>query len=178
MGRSERRSRQATRWILAGSAFALLLTASGAGVAQDVGLPIGTVPAAAEVEDLDGNAVDLAQYIGTRPVLIEFWATWCSVCKALEPTLQAAKKKVGDRVDFLIVGVGVNQTPRRIRRHLEDHPATGPVFYDAKGAAVRAYRTPTTSYVVILDADGKVAYTGTGEDQPIAEALAKVLGNP
>lgn len=161
--------------------FAIALVAGLAvprsGAAQDVGLPIGTMPDAARVEDLEGNAVDLAQFMGSRPVLIEFWATWCPLCKALEPRLQAAHEKYGDRVDFLIVGVGVNQTPRQIRRYLEEHPATGPVFYDARGAAVRAYRVPTTSYVVILDASGKVTYTGTGEDQPIMETLETLLGS-
>jgi hypothetical protein len=35
---------------------------------------------------------------------------------------------------------------------------------------------PTTSYVVILDAEGRVAYTGSGGDQEIAAALARVVG--
>lgn len=175
------RTGEGRRWtaghrLAVAGALTWVLAAPQPGRAQDVGLPIGTVPPPAQVEDLEGNTVDLAQFIGTKPVLVEFWATWCELCEALEPTLQAAKRRYGDRVEFLIVGVGVNQTPRRIRRHLEDQPATGPVFFDAKGAAVRAYMTPTTSYVVILDASGKVAYTGTGGDQPISEALARVLG--
>lgn len=145
--------------------------------AQDVGLPIGTAAPAAEVEDLDGNTVEITSLIRGRPTLIEFWATWCPLCAALEPRLQAAKKEFGEGVDFIIIGVAVNETPRRIRRHLEDHTPTGPVFFDRRGAAVRAYRAPTTSYVVILDTDGKVAYTGTGSDQPIAETLGKLVGS-
>jgi thiol-disulfide isomerase/thioredoxin len=145
--------------------------------AQDVGLAIGTTPASAQVEDLDGNPIDLARFVGKqKPVLFEFWATWCPLCKALEPRLQAAKKQFGDKVDFVVVAVAVNENPRRIRAHLADNPAVGPVFFDAKGAAVRAYEAPTTSYVIILDASGKVAYTGTGSDQPIAETLARLVG--
>jgi thiol-disulfide isomerase/thioredoxin len=145
--------------------------------AQDIGLPIGATPEAASVEDLDGAAVDLARYVGKKPVLFEFWATWCELCAALEPRLQAAKRTYGDRVDFVIVAVGVGQNPRSIRRHLEDHTTAGPVLYDAKGAAVRAFKAPTTSYVVVLDAAGKVAYTGTGGNQDIARALARVVGS-
>jgi thiol-disulfide isomerase/thioredoxin len=146
--------------------------------AQDVGLPIGSTPGAAEVEDLEGNTVDLASLVGQgKPALVEFWATWCPLCEALDPRLQDAKQRFGDRVDYFIVGVAVNQTPRRIRRHLEDHTPVGPVYFDGRGAAVRAYAAPTTSYVVILDATGKVAYTGTGSDQPIVETLEKLLGN-
>ncbi len=108
--------------------------------------------------------------------MIQFWATWCPLCEALEPRLQTAKQRFGERVAFIIVAVAVNQTPRRIARHIESHPLVGPVYYDRRGAAVRAYRAPTTSYIVILDSGGRVAYTGVGEDQPIVEALAKLLG--
>jgi thiol-disulfide isomerase/thioredoxin len=162
---------------LAMLAIGFMLAAPIPAFAQDVGLALGSTPPAAQVEDLDGNAVDLSRYVGKqKPVLFEFWATWCPLCKALEPRMQEARKQFGDRVDFVVVAVAVNETPGRIKRHLETSTAVGPVFFDAKGAAVRAFEAPTTSYVVILDATGKVAYTGTGSDQPIAETLGRVLG--
>lgn len=157
-------------------AIVLFAAAPARAEGQDVGLPIGATPEAATVEDLDGAAVDLARYVGKKPVVFEFWATWCELCAALEPRLQAAKRTYGDRVDFVIVAVGVGQNPRSIRRHLESHTTAGPVLYDAKGAAVRAFKAPTTSYVVVLDATGKVAYTGTGGTQDISGVLARVVG--
>lgn len=138
---------------------------------NQVGLPTGTTPEAVVIEDLDGNAVDLAAYVGRTPVLIEFWATWCGVCKALEPKLRAAHDRFGESVDFLVVAVGVNQNPRSIRRHLEDHPSPFRYLYDGRGRASRAFKAPTTAYVVILNADGTVAYTGVGADQDIEGAL-------
>jgi thiol-disulfide isomerase/thioredoxin len=169
------------RWVGIGAALVAALAAGAAfpagATAQDVGLALGSRPTSALVEDLEGNSVDLAQFIGRKPVLVEFWATWCALCRALEPTLAAAQKRFTDRVEILVVGVGVNQTPRQIKRHLETHAPPGRVFFDAKGAAVRAFQTPTTSYIVILDASGKVAYTGTGEDQPIVETLARIVGH-
>lgn len=145
--------------------------------AQDVGLPLGTVPEGAAVQDLDGKAVELGDYIGGKPVLLEFWATWCPLCRAMEPRLEAARDRFGDRVDFLFIGVAVNQNPRRIKRHLQDHPLPGRVLYDARGAATRAFLAPTTSYIVILDGDGKVVYTGTGADQDIETPLERVAGS-
>lgn len=148
------------------------LTACG----QDIGLPLGATPAAAQVEDLEGNAVDLARWVGQRPVVVEFWATWCPVCEALFPKLAAAHRRFGDRVTFLVVAVGVNQSPRSIRRHLERHPMPfATVLWDGSGAAVRAFDAFTTSYVVVLDASGKVVYTGAGADQDIAAVLAALL---
>ncbi len=154
----------------------LVAAASVSGQAENqVGLPTGTVPAAVELEDLDGNPVQLSDYMGERPVLIEFWATWCPVCAKLEPELQRAYERFGDRVAFLVVAVGINQSPRSVRRHLEGHPMSYPVLWDGRGRAVRAYKAPTTSYVAILDADGRVAYTGVGEDQKLEAALESIL---
>ena len=120
--------------------------------------------------------MDLRGYAGKQPVVLEFWATWCPLCKALEPTLKAAHARWGGSVRFAAVGVGVNETPASIRRHLAEHPLPFPVFFDARGAAVRAYQAPTTSYIVILDRTGKVSYTGAGAEQDLAPAIARVAG--
>jgi len=143
---------------------------------NQVGMAVGTTPDAVEIEDLDGNTVDLATYVGTKPVLIEFWATWCGVCKALEPTLKAAHERFGEAVEFLIVAVGVNQNQRSVRRHVEEHPSPFLYLFDGRGRASRAYKAPTTAYVVILDSTGKVAYTGVGADQNLEAALERVVG--
>lgn len=143
--------------------------------AQDVGLPLGTVPAAVELQDLDGNAVTLSDYVGKKPVLIEFWATWCPLCAELEPRIAAVKKQHGDRLDVVIIAVGVNQTPRSIKRHLQRHDVPGRVLFDARGRATRAYQAPSTSYIVALDASGRVVYTGVGSDQDIAAAAARAV---
>jgi thiol-disulfide isomerase/thioredoxin len=143
---------------------------------DQLGIALGATPEAVEVEDLNGNPVDLADYVGGKPVLLEFWATWCPLCKALEPKMQAAYTRYGDAVDFVIIAVAVNQTPRRVRRHVERHEMPGRVLWDANGRAVRAFMAPSTSYVVVLDAAGKVVYTGLGEDQDIESAVQKAIG--
>jgi peroxiredoxin len=158
-------------------ALALGLLAPAALGAQDIGLPVGTRAPVVTVEDLDGKPVDLSRYIGVRPVVLEFWATWCPLCAALEPSLKATHAKYGDRVEFLAVAVAVNQTPRSIRRHLAAHQLPFPVLYDADGAAVRAYQAPTTSYIVVLDRTGNVAYTGAGAEQDIAAVLERLVGS-
>ena len=145
--------------------------------AQDVGLAVGTRAPVVAVEDLDGKSVDLGQYIGRQPVVLEFWATWCPLCKALEPSLKAAHARWGRTVRFVAIGVGVNQSPASIKRHLAQHPLPFPVLYDASGAAVRAYEAPTTSYVVVVNKAGAVTYTGTGDEQDIAAALQRIASD-
>ena len=167
----------------AGLTAGLLLAGSlGAGfgsalAAQQVGIAAGAVPEATVLEDLEGSPVDLADYIGRGPVLVQFWATWCEVCEALEPRLRAASERWGEDVEFLLVAVGVNQNPRRIRRYMDDHPLHGRVLWDGRGRAARSFMAPTTGYLVVLDAAGRVVYTGVGEDQEFEPALARVAGD-
>lgn len=160
-------------------AASLLLAVAGPLCAQAenaVGLPIGTRPEAAVIEDLDGRPVDLADYVGKGPVLIEFWATWCPVCAELAPALAAAHTRFGGEVRFLVIAVAVNQSQRSVQRHLEGHPMPYSVLWDARGRATRAFKAPTTSYVVVLDAEGTVAYTGVGAEQDLTGALDRILG--
>ncbi len=145
--------------------------------AQDqIGLALGASPAAAQVEDLDGRPVDLARFIGAKPVLFEFWATWCPLCQALMPRMLAAQQRYGTQVEFVVVGVGVNQSRASMKRHVERHPMPFHHVFDARGAAVRAFEAPSTSYIVVLDARGRVVYTGVGEDQDVEAAVRRALG--
>jgi thiol-disulfide isomerase/thioredoxin len=152
-----------------------LLMGARPGAAQETGLAVGARAPAVVVKDLDGQAVDLGRYIGTKPVLLEFWATWCEVCKALMPTVRAARKEFGNRVEFFGINVTVNQTPERVRKYVAAEQPPFRTLYDEEGVSTRAYQAPTTSYIVIIDRTGKVAYTGTGASQDLAAALRTVI---
>jgi thiol-disulfide isomerase/thioredoxin len=156
--------------------LAVALGTPGHVVAQDdaIGIAIGTRPEAVTIEDLDGRPVALGQIIGKKPVLIEFWATWCPLCAALFPRMEAAHARFGDQVEFVVVAVAVNQSQAGIKRHLARHPMPFRILWDGNGRAVRAFQAPSTSYVVVLDSAGKVAYTGLGADQDIEAAVRRV----
>jgi len=160
-------------WVMA----AILLALPSYAAAQDdvVGIPVGQTPPVVTIQDLDGNAVDLGLWVGKRPVIVEFWATWCPVCAELLPRMEAARMKYGDRVEFLVVAVAVNQSPNTVRRHLARHPMPFTFLWDVNGNATRAFQAPATSYVAVLDAKGKVVYTGIGADQDLDAALARAL---
>jgi thiol-disulfide isomerase/thioredoxin len=144
----------------------------------DAGIPVGTKAPVVTINDLEGQPVDLGKLIGSKPVLLEFWATWCSLCKALLPQLDAVKNTFGDRVTLLGVNVTVNDSKARIRRYLEEHKPPFRVLFDEKGVGARAYDVPSTSFIVIVDAGGKVVYTGSGEQQDLVGAVRKALGRP
>ncbi len=49
------------------------------------------------------------------------------------------------------------------------------IYWDTDGRATRAFQAPSTSYVVALDATGKVVYTGLGEEQDVEEAMRRAV---
>lgn len=150
------------------------VAAPAPGSAQE-GIAVGETPNAPTLETLDGGSLDLSELVGTRPVLVEFWATWCAICQALEPRVRAAHEAYGDEVEFLVVAVGVAQSQDDVRRHLARRPVPGRVLWDGRGRAARAFEAPGTGFIVILDEGGKVAYTGTGTDQDLVGALGAIL---
>lgn len=143
--------------------------------AQVVGIDVGSPAPGAKVETLDGKTVDLAQYIGKEPVLMEFWATWCPNCRELEPSLKAEQKKYAGKVRFVGVAVSVNESPELVKRYVAKHGIVHDIVYDRHGDAVGAYDVPATSYVVVIDRTGKVVYTGLGGDQDLEAAIRKAL---
>lgn len=162
--------------LLAGLLAVACFATSTRAAAQEEGIAVGTKAPTATLADLDGKSVDLADYIGKRPVLLEYWATWCTVCAELMPKVKAAQEKYGKDVEFFGVNVAVNQTVDRVKRYAATEKPPFRILYDKDGVSTRAYGAPTTSFIVIIDRAGKVAYTGTGADQPFEAALAKVAG--
>ena len=166
-------------WLVAFSVIAASaarpLMSSATIAAQDVGIALGEQAPGGPLETLDGKAVDLAQYLGKGPVVLEFWATWCGNCKQLEPAMRKAMTKHGKGVQFVTVAVSVNQTRQRVAAWQKINKIPGALLYDRKGTVSGAYDVPATSYVVVVDKSGKVVYTGTGGTQNIEAALKKAL---
>jgi len=163
------------RWITALLACALF-AAQPAQAQLEAGIAVGSKAPAVVINDLEGKPVDLGAIIGKKPVLLEFWATWCSLCKQLLPQLDAVKKAYGSSVEIVGINVTVNDSKARIRRYLEEHHPPFQVLYDEKGVGARAYDVPATSYIVVVDRAGKVVYTGSGGDQDLVQAVRKGLG--
>ena len=165
--------------VRAGASLMLLLalaTVSSLRAQSESGLAAGVKAPIVKVNDLDGKPVDLGQWVGKKPVFLEFWATWCENCEALLPQIKTAYAMHGKAVEFIAVNVTVNQNPDRVRRYMAEHGINYRVLYDDQAASVRAYQAPATSYIVILDRSGKVTYTGVGAEQHFEAALARVAG--
>ncbi|MGH7524120.1 MAG: TlpA family protein disulfide reductase [Gemmatimonadales bacterium] len=165
-------SRRSRRGVLA----VIVMLLVGAARVEAQAPTVGQVAPVITVANLDGKPVRVGLTAGKRGAVIEFWATWCELCRALLPSMRAAQKQFGDRVDFYGVNVTVNDPLSHVRRYVaENHPPFVAV-YDDHGLAVRAFGALATSYVVVVDRNGRIAYTGDGADQDMPAILSKVLG--
>ena len=164
------------RTILKGAtALAFLGALTAPLAAQATGLPLGTQAPEVRVQTIDGKPVWLSSQYGKGPVLIEFWATWCPNCKALEPQMEAAAKKYKGKIALVGVAVGVNQSAALVKAYATKHALPLTVVYDKSGDAADKFDVPATSHIVILNKDGRVIYTGVGSDQDVDAAIRRAL---
>ncbi|HEU5219054.1 MAG TPA: TlpA disulfide reductase family protein [Gemmatimonadales bacterium] len=161
---------------MAAALFFGLVIAAPVRAQFDAGIPVGSKAPPMVINDLDGKPVDLGLVIGRKPVMLEFWATWCALCKALLPQLQAVKQTFGDQVELVGINVTVNDSKTRVKRYLDEHHPPFQVLFDDKGVGARAYDVPATSFIVVIDRSGKVVYTGSGAEQDLVAAVRKAVG--
>jgi cytochrome c biogenesis protein CcmG, thiol:disulfide interchange protein DsbE len=137
--------------------------------------PPGTAAPALRLAALDGGTVDLAAYRG-RPVLINFWATWCAPCVREFPLLRRTLDQ--HRADGLVVlGVLVNDTPDKARAFVRAHGGTWPVGIDRGGRAVAAFKLVGLPESVFVRRDGTLSSRVLGELTPagLQSQLAPIL---
>ncbi len=114
---------------------------------------------------LDGSTVDLAAYRG-RPVIVNFWASWCPPCRDEFPLLKERLEELGPRDGLVMLGVLYKDQPELAQAFLDDFGASWPTIDDPDGAIAAAYRVVAPPQTYFIDADGIVRGIQIGEVQP------------
>ena len=115
------------------------------------------------VYDANGNEVKLSDYFG-KPIVLNFWASWCGPCQSEMPDFQDKFLEQGDEVQFLMVNMtdGSRETLADATGFIAGKGYTFPVFYDtASDAAItyQVYSLPTTYFI---NAQGYLIAQGSG----------------
>ncbi len=133
--------------------------ASGARAAYQVRPWSGAVPPLM-LHDLHGKPWDLAALHG-RPVLLNFWATWCEPCREEMPSLQALARR-HDSDALAVLMVNYRESESTIRRFLERTPLALPVLLDRDGSAARAWTSRVFPTTVLIDRSGRPRHQVVG----------------
>ena len=127
------------------------------------------------VIDVNGREVKLSDFAG-KPIIVNFWASWCPPCKAEMPDFEAAYKKYGDRVNFLMVNMtdGFRETVSDAKKHASSNGYTFPLYFDTKGNASDTYGVYSLPTTYFFNANGEAV--AMAEGMISASALEQGIG--
>ena len=115
------------------------------------------------VYDGEGNAVHLSDFLG-KPVVLNFWASWCGPCQYEMPVFDAKAKELDGEVVFMMVNaIGARgETVDTAKAFIEQSGYTFPVYYDIDREAAYAYGIYSYPTTFFIHADGTAAGYASG----------------
>ena len=127
------------------------------GCAADSESSVATVGKAApnfELQNLDGQSISLSSLKG-RPVLVNFWATWCSPCVSEMPYIQEIHEDWSDS-GLMVLAINTGGSASEVEQFLQEHNLSLPVLLDTKNVVAPKYGIRYIPTTFFIDKDGIV----------------------
>jgi peroxiredoxin len=107
-----------------------------------------------------GENLRLSEYRG-EVVMVNFWATWCGPCRQEMPLLEELFSRY-ERVGFTLLGVNIDDDPRRAMQMATELGVTFPVVFDDRKEVSRLYDVNAMPVTVLVDKEGRVRHVHHG----------------
>ena len=126
------------------------------------------------VYDSNGNAVKLSSLKG-KPVVLNFWASWCPPCKGEMPNFNKAYTETKEDVQFMMVDLvdGQRETQEKGAQYVKSQGFQFPVYFDNKQSAANAYGISSIPSTILIDKDGIIVngYEGAIDEETLKKAI-------
>ena len=119
------------------------------------------------LESPTGESISLSALTGKTPVLLVFWASWCTTCKEEIPRLSKLNRET-----FKVVAVNEEESAWKTKRYVSMNKIDYQVVLDTDGSVAKAFQVPGVPSCVILSKSGLIVYRGIGLPENI-EAYAQ-----
>lgn len=132
-----------------------------------------------EVLNNKGEKVNLSDFFG-KPIVVNFWATWCMPCKNELPEFNEAYKKYGKDVEFLMVNLtdGYNDTEDSVKQFVKENNYEFPLYFDTEYSASNTYNIYSIPKTLFIDKNGDVfkLYTGMLSKETLEKYIENLKG--
>lgn len=115
------------------------------------------------VTDSEGNSVLLSSHFG-KPIVLNFWASWCGPCRNEMPDFQEVYDEIGDEIIFMMINLtdGNRETQDKAESFIAEFGFTFPVYFDKGMEAANNYRVYSIPTTYFIDEDGYISSTVNG----------------
>lgn len=117
------------------------------------------------LQDLNGETHSLSDYRG-KPVVVNFWASWCGPCKLEAPELVKLHEQYEGQIQILAVNLTKDDTVEGARRFAEEYGFQFPVLLDEEGEVAKKYQITAIPTTYFIDAQGEVVEKVLGFANP------------
>lgn len=111
------------------------------------------------IQDFDGNEVSFLDYVG-KPIVLNFWASWCPPCKKEMPDFEEVFLEMGDDITFMMVDMvdrkGGRETVEVGKSFIEHQEFTFPVYFDVNQEAALTYGVYSLPTTIFINSKGEI----------------------
>ena len=149
----------------------LLILASGilvTGCSTSVEAPeIGKAAPSFQLTDINGQSVSLSDFQG-KPVLLNFWATWCGPCRMEMPYIQEVYDEWSEQ-GLVLLAVNIREGLTTVEEFMRDYNLSFPVLLDMEGNVAEKYSVGGIPTTYFIDSDGIIRDMQIGAFRSVAE---------
>lgn len=131
-----------------------------------------------EITNSKGETVTLSDFKG-KPLVINFWASWCPPCKEEMPYLQSAFDEHGEEITFLFIDLvdGSRETKEKGEEYINSQGFTFPIYFDSTGVASTNYGIRSIPTTFFINEAGEIVQTinGSMSQETLNSGLKKLL---